>query len=97
MIGSETQRFTEQTSRVPRKTHGTTGTHSNIVSQQPPMLGVIDKTVSRRSRELNQHGHTSFGAVFTGTRRYWITSEHNPSRIYVPGIVDPDLFKPFCV
>jgi hypothetical protein len=61
------------------------------------MVGIIGKTVSRQSREYNQHGHASFGAVFTGTRRYWITSEHNPSRIYVPGIVAPGLFKPFCV
>jgi predicted nucleic acid-binding Zn-ribbon protein len=33
----------------------------------------------------------------TDTRRSRITSEHTPSRIHVPGIVPPGLFKPFCV
>jgi hypothetical protein len=51
MIDSETQRLTEQTSRGPRKTHGMTRTHSNIATQQPVMLGVIGKTLSRGSQE----------------------------------------------
>jgi hypothetical protein len=58
------------------------------------MLGVIGKIISRRSREQNRKGHTSFGPVLTRARQCWITSEHNPSRIYVPGIVAPGLFKP---
>jgi hypothetical protein len=61
------------------------------------MLGVIAKIISRRSREQNRKGHASFGPVLTRARRRWITSEHNPLRIYVPYIVAPGLFKPYCV
>jgi hypothetical protein len=35
--GGETQRFTEQTTQVPRKSHGKTGTHTNITTQHSSM------------------------------------------------------------
>jgi hypothetical protein len=48
-----TQRFTKQTTQLPRKTHGKTGTHTNITTQQQEMLGIAGKTILGRIRKQN--------------------------------------------
>jgi hypothetical protein len=47
MTGGETQKFRDKTTRVPRKTHGKTGTHTNIKAQQQEMMGITGEIILR--------------------------------------------------